>query len=91
MLPRAITDRLKLNLKYPDQSGEDSERVIWPLLIAYLDSQRYIVAWCESRQGFRHFRADRVGELAEFGTQYPGRRAFLLKAWEDEVASKKRS
>lgn len=91
MLRRAIRDRLKLNLKYQDQQGGNTERVIWPLLIAYLDSQRYIVAWCESRQGYRHFRADRVQELAEMGVKYPGRRAFLVKAWEEEVATRNRA
>jgi predicted DNA-binding transcriptional regulator YafY len=55
---------------------------IWPLLIAYLNSVRYIVAWCEVRQDFRHIRTDRVQSLQILDEKYPGRRAILIKEWE---------
>ncbi|MCV0428480.1 MAG: YafY family transcriptional regulator [Roseibium sp.] len=87
-LRRAIRDRMKLQLSYQDQRGGVSSRMIWPLLIAYLDSVRYIVAWCEARQDYRHFRTDRVLTLEVLEEKYPGRRALLIKGWEEATAKR---
>lgn len=88
LLRQAIRERLKLQLAYEDQQGNPSERVIWPLLIAYLDNVRFIVAWCETRQDYRHFRTDRVRELDVLDAKYPGRRAVLIKGWEELTAKR---
>ncbi|TIT00581.1 WYL domain-containing protein, partial [Mesorhizobium sp.] len=42
---------------------------------------RVVVAWCEMRQDFRHFRADRISGLSATDTRYPKRRQMLLKEW----------
>ncbi|MGH6760417.1 MAG: WYL domain-containing protein [Phyllobacterium sp.] len=42
---------------------------------------RIIVAWCELRQDFRHFRADRISALESDETGYPRRRTVLLREW----------
>ncbi len=82
VLRHAIRERLKLRLVYKDQSGARSDRVIWPLFIAYFDEVRLIVAWCENRQDYRHFRTDRVQSLERQNARYPTRRAVLIKAWD---------
>jgi len=87
-LRRAIRDRLKLHLTYEDQNAKITERVIWPLLIAYLDNVRMIVARCETRQDFRHFRSDRVLKLEVQDQKYPGRRSLLINGWEDMIAER---
>lgn len=91
-LRHAIRERLKLRLVYKDQNSKTSTRIIWPLFIAYLDDVRMIVAWCEARQDYRHFRTDRVSSMQAMNDRYPGRRAALIKRWEDiQVKSKYRS
>jgi predicted DNA-binding transcriptional regulator YafY len=87
-LRRAIRDRSRLQLAYKDQNDKLTTRVIWPLLIAYLDRVRFIVAWCETRQDYRHFRTDRVRELEVLDGKYPGRRAALVKGWETAMAER---
>jgi len=89
LLRRAIRQRSKLHLTYRDQKEATTERTIWPLLIAYLDAVRYIVAWCETKQGYRHFRTDRVLALEVLEAKYPGRRAALIKEWELETANRR--
>ena len=42
-----------------------------------------MVAWCELRQDFRHFRTDRIGELKVLDDRYPRRRHALLKKWRE--------
>jgi predicted DNA-binding transcriptional regulator YafY len=38
-----------------------------------------VVAWCELRNGYRHFRTDRIGSLKLASKRYPRRRQGLLK------------
>lgn len=90
-LRRAIRNRSKLRLTYRDGQDAVSHRTVWPLLIAYLNSLRYIVAWCETRQDIRHFKTDRVESLDVLDEKYPGRRALLIKDWEATVANRKRA
>ncbi|WP_108819237.1 helix-turn-helix transcriptional regulator [Pseudovibrio sp. Alg231-02] len=88
ILRRAIRDRTKLQLTYKDGSDKPTTRIIWPLLIAYLNKARYIVAWCETREDYRHFRTDRVHSMEVQPDKYPGRRKALIKGWEEAMASK---
>ena len=33
---------------------------MWPVILGYAETSRLLVAWCELRQDFRHFRTDRI-------------------------------
>lgn len=83
LLRHAIRERYRLQLTYTDREDSTTDRIVWPLLIAFLDRTRYLVAWCETREDFRHFKTDRVKELKVLGEKYPGRRAALIKGWEE--------
>jgi predicted DNA-binding transcriptional regulator YafY len=89
VLRRAIRERSMLQLVYQDQYGAASERIIWPLFIAYLDEVRIVVAWCETRQDYRHFRTDRVRSLEIGEGKYPASRAKLIRTWEDVIGKHK--
>ena len=56
----AIRAERKLALAYQDAQGAATERTIWPFGVGYFDEARVVMAWCELRRGFRHFRADRI-------------------------------
>jgi predicted DNA-binding transcriptional regulator YafY len=56
--------------------------VIWPIALAFMEKARVLAAWCELRNGFRHFRADRIRELTPLRMRYPTRRAMLVKQWQ---------
>ena len=83
ILRHAIRERIKLHIIYQDQNGTVSDRDIWPLFIAYLDDVRIVVAWCETRNDYRHFRTDRIHFLERLHDKYPARRALLIKVWEE--------
>jgi predicted DNA-binding transcriptional regulator YafY len=74
----------KLSVTYVDESGATTERVVWPIALAFLEGKRLLVAWCELRNGFRHFRPDRIAALASTRLCYPTRRAVLAKTWRRE-------
>ena len=80
-LRRAIRAEHALRLDYRDEAGQVTQRRVWPFAMAFFDHARLIAAWCELRQDFRHFRADRVVALAETGQRYPERRHALIERW----------
>ena len=80
----AIRRERKLKIAYSDEAGAATERVIWPIGLAFFEGKRLVVAWCELRNGFRHFRADRIGALATMDSRYPTRRGALIKTWRRE-------
>src|SRR4029077_658411 len=59
-LRSAIRNGRKLRLRYQSEAGEETERTVWPVILGYAETTRMLVAWCELRQGFRHFRTDRM-------------------------------
>lgn len=78
---QAIRAERKLDIGYRDLRGENSQRRIWPCALGYFDHLSVLIAWCELRQGFRHFRTDRIVSLASVDLRYPQRRQALLKEW----------
>ena len=80
----AIRREHKLRITYVNESGEATERVIWPIGLAFMEKVRMVAAWCELRNGFRHFRADRIRHLTPLRLRYPTRRAALVKQWQAE-------
>lgn len=40
-----------------------------------------MVAWCEMRNDFRHFRTDKIKEIEQLDSFYSESRAVLLKKW----------
>ena len=77
----AIRTERKLRIFYVDGRGRDSKRTIWPFALAFFDRVRVVVAWCETREGFRHFRTDRIRKVQFVDKRYPRRRQVLLKDW----------
>jgi len=90
LLRSAIRRERKLRLAYADGAGTFTERVIWPVALGYFEETRMLVAWCETRDDFRHFRTDRMREIALMETRYPRRRALLLKEWHEQDSRPRR-
>ena len=80
-LRQAIRQQHKVVLHYEDLKGAVTERTIWPFAMAYFEKCRVVSAWCELRQDFRHFRADRVHHLHDNGERYPEARTQLIQRW----------
>jgi predicted DNA-binding transcriptional regulator YafY len=83
----AIRERRKVKLDYADEQERRSQRVVWPLAIGYFEFSRVLVAWCELRQAFRHFRTDRMLQANVEAKRYPGSRAKLMRAWREEQSA----
>jgi predicted DNA-binding transcriptional regulator YafY len=77
----AIREEHKLRISYRDDRGIDTRRTIWPISIGFFERVLVLAAWCELRQDYRAFRADRILELAVTETRYPRRRVAMVKEW----------
>jgi predicted DNA-binding transcriptional regulator YafY len=78
---QAIRTERKIQVAYADERGRATKRTIWPFALTFYDRVRVVVAWCELREGYRHFRTDRITGLKPTPKRYPRRRAALLKEW----------
>lgn len=80
---QAIREERKIAIRYRAADGGETRRTVWPFAVGFFDKVRVVVAWCELRQGFRHFRTDRIAALTVAKTRYPRRRRALLKEWRE--------
>lgn len=79
----------KMRIRYRRQAAADSERTIWPVIIGYAETVRLLAAWCELRQAFRHFRADRI-VAAEFLEERHGFRPGELRGrWKRQMEAER--
>jgi predicted DNA-binding transcriptional regulator YafY len=83
VIRKAIRTERIVQLSYGDVNGAISTRRIWPFALGYFDQVRIIMAWCELRQDFRHFRTDRIIDMAVLDARYPRRRVVLAKEWHE--------
>ena len=82
LLRSAIQRQYKVAYDYIRQDGEHSSRIAHPLGLFYWGKVWTLVAWCELRQAFRHFRLDRIQRMEILSQPFqsvPGRtlRDFL--------------
>jgi len=82
VIRNAIRSRRKLHIEYENAQGEGSQRVLWPIVLAYHRGVRLIAAWCELRAGFRHFRVDRMIGISLGDEKIPERYELLFSRWE---------
>jgi predicted DNA-binding transcriptional regulator YafY len=87
LIRKAIRSEHKLTISYCDLKEADTTRTIWPFALGFFDHVLVVVAWCELRQAFRHFRADRITTLTLSEHAYPRRRHILLKEWRETEGS----
>ncbi len=77
----AVRDERKLRISYRDEYGRDSERTIRPIAVFYYAQVVVIVSWCELRQDFRHFQADRIRSLVKLDEDFLHQGEALRSTW----------
>ena len=64
-----------------DVQERETRRTVWPCALGFFEQVSVLVAWCETRNDFRHFRTDRIRALRLLDTRYPRRRLDMLREW----------
>lgn len=89
MIRRAAREERKIKIAYRDEQGRETERIICPLAIVYLDTADLVVAWCELRSDFRTFRLDRLLSAEVTGLSFRPNRAPKLREFLDKMAKER--
>jgi predicted DNA-binding transcriptional regulator YafY len=87
----AIRGERKLAITYRALDEKETKRTIWPFAVGFFDRARVVVAWCELRQDYRHFRTDRIVKVGARQSRYPRRRQAMLKDWREKEGIPPRS
>ena len=84
---QAIRTERKIGIAYRDKDGAATKRTIWPFGVGFFEKSRVVMAWCELREDYRHFRTDRIVTLTPTERRYPRRRQVMLKDWRERAAT----
>ncbi len=87
-LRKAIREEHKAQIVYRDVEDQETQRVIWPLVLIYYLDAAMLAAWCELREDIRHFRLDRVVSYVALADDFQGRGEALVSEWERDQKSK---
>jgi predicted DNA-binding transcriptional regulator YafY len=82
-----IRNGRKIQIRYRDERGQDTSRVIWPVVIGYAETVRLLAGWCEMRQDFRQFRTDRILAAEFLDARYGQAPADLKHRWKQHMES----
>lgn len=64
LLRHATDNKLKIEIEYVAENGQKTARILHPLGQIFWGKVWTLVAWCELRQSYRHFRNDRIQALS---------------------------
>ncbi|NTS78294.1 YafY family transcriptional regulator [Catenovulum sp. SM1970] len=79
LIADAIKNKLKCDLAYTREDGQQSNRIIWPLGVIYWGRTWTLIAWCEKRAAYRMFRLDRINLLKTLTDSYQTKPNLSLK------------
>ncbi len=79
----AMRQERAVSIDYEDEQGRGTQRVIWPVGLAFYEGKQTIAAYCLLRNAFRSFRTDRITNLVISEQRYGKRRAVLEREWRD--------
>ena len=77
----AIRDSAKLYISYVDEKGRRTNRVIWPIAMAYYVDSTLVGAWCELRADYRNFRVERIQSSKVLDEHFDQDNGRLFREW----------
>ncbi len=81
MLRGVIRDEYKLELTYRDEDNVETIRTVRPIALSYRSTCTLLAAWCELRNGLRHFRTDRIYGCKKLDDRFSGQGDTLRELW----------
>ncbi|MCE8544692.1 YafY family transcriptional regulator [Ruegeria pomeroyi] len=84
LLRQAVREARKLRIEYRSGDGSRTLRVLRPVGLIYHLDCTMLAGWCELRQGFRHFRTDRIWACDLLPDSFAPQAAALRQLWQDQ-------
>ncbi len=85
MLRSAIREQQKIMIHYRDEQKRETKRQLLPIGIIYYVESIVLIAWCELRKDFRHFRVDRMIDCQPEDDYFIGEGDRLRKDWQKQA------
>lgn len=77
-LTTAMSEQSKVRLSYVANTGEVTERIIWPLQLRLENGSWFLWSFCELRQNERLFKLTRILEFSVLNAHYDWQKVALL-------------
>lgn len=87
---QAMREQRKMRITYKTDAGAVTERTIWPIMLGFVQSRRFLAGWCELRTDFRLFRVDRITTTEFLDERYAKNRRQLVKEWRTQEDARRR-
>lgn len=81
----AVRGHKIVHIAYVREDQTPSQRRLWPLGLFFWGRAWTLIAWCELREGFRHFRVDRIQHLDTLPARFPDLPGRRLDDFFDEL------
>lgn len=78
---QSLREQRKMRLVYADDDDAPMERTLWPIMLGFIENQRFIAGWCERVSDFRLFHTDRIVKVDFLEERYARSRRQLVKEW----------
>ncbi len=87
LLLRGIGEQLCLRLHYKSIDAKSAQaRVVEPIGIFHENGFWYLLAWCQLRADYRHFRADRIQQIAIEASDFSRKHASMTELRKREAS-----
>jgi predicted DNA-binding transcriptional regulator YafY len=86
----ACMEQRVMRFGYTDEAGRETERAVHPLGLFFWGNRWTLVAWCRRRDDFRHFRLDRMREVAVSDEVFKLKRGQRLEDFVRKVHAEQR-
>ncbi|MEM6387805.1 MAG: YafY family protein [Pseudomonadota bacterium] len=87
VIEAAVASCTRLDVRYSTEDGTETTRIVRPLGLWFWGKVWTLVAWCELREDFRMFRADRIAQMEEAGPFIPASGQTLKSFFARQSAS----
>jgi predicted DNA-binding transcriptional regulator YafY len=78
---RALREQRKLRITLSIAHAPVDEQVVWPIMLGFIESKRFIAAWCELDSRFRVIGMDDITSAEVLAERYSRHRRQLVKEW----------
>lgn len=81
MIRLAVRQSHKLRIVYTSLENHETARTIWPLGLYIFSHVTLVCAWCELREGFRAFRAERITCCETLADRFNPKNGAMMNAF----------
>ncbi|MGC6373563.1 helix-turn-helix transcriptional regulator [Pseudomonas sp. K2I15] len=77
----ALREQRKLSINLSMAHAPSDKQFIWPIMLGFIDSKRFLAAWCEADDQFRVISLEDIAQLEVLDERYFRNRRQLIREW----------